>query len=190
MNDSISMFIDDELNLDEKIDFVKRVHLDEPFYSEAVDLLEQEKLLSSDVVEEVPRISVKEKSSIFNFQSLRPYFRVAEFGVVAVLLLIFIAGRIPGNRPENKVESVSKRFVIYQPEAKSVRIAGSFTNWNSVPMKMVGPSGYWEIELDVAKGENKYVFIIGDDKKIADPTILLREKDDFGSENSVLLVEA
>ncbi|MBN1906457.1 MAG: glycogen-binding domain-containing protein [Deltaproteobacteria bacterium] len=190
MNDSISLYIDDELNLDEKIDFVKRVHHEEPFYSVAVDLLEQEKLLCADVVEAVPKISLKEKSGIFNLRFLRPYFRVAEFGVVAVLLLLFIAGRIPVNRPETSVESVSKRFVVYMPEAQNVQIAGSFTNWNSVPMKMVGPSGYWEIELDVARGEHKYVFIVGGDKKIADPTILLRERDDFGSENSVLVVEA
>ena len=57
-------------------------------------------------------------------------------------------------------------------------------------MKMDGPSGYWEIELNVTKGEHKYVFIVGDDKKIADPTILMRERDDFGSENTVLLVGA
>jgi hypothetical protein len=190
MNDSISMFIDDELNLDEKIDFVKRVHLEEPFYSEAVDLLEQEKLLCSDVVDEMPQISLNEKSKIFSLHSLRPYFRVAEFGFVALLLIIFIAGRVPVKRDEIGYEAVSKRFVIYMPEAQNVQIAGSFTNWNSIPMKMVGPSGYWEIELNVTRGEHKYVFIIGDDKKIADPTILLKERDDFGSENSILLVEA
>ncbi|NLD36247.1 MAG: hypothetical protein GX654_05185 [Desulfatiglans sp.] len=190
MNDSISLYIDDELNLDEKIDFVKRIHDEEQFYSEAVDLLVQERLLCSDVVEEIPQISLKEKSKIFNLQFLRPYFRVAEFGVVAVLLVIFIAVRVPVKREVVRVESVSKRFVVYMPDSQNVQIAGSFTNWNSVPMKMVGPSGYWEIELDVTRGEHKYVFIIGDDKKIADPTILLRERDDFGSENSVILVEA
>lgn len=190
MNDSISLYIDNELNLDEKIEFVKRIHDEAQFYSEAVDLLKQEKLLCSDVVEEAPQIALKERSRIFNLQFLRPYFRVAEFGVVAVLLLIIAAGRIPVSRQETGVESISKRFVVYMPDAQNVQIAGSFTNWNSVPMKMVGPSGYWEIELDVTRGEHKYVFIVGDDKKIADPTILLRERDDFGSENSVLMVEA
>ena len=55
MNDSISMFIDDELNLDEKIDFVKKVHREEQFYSESIDLLEQERLLRSDVISIVPQ---------------------------------------------------------------------------------------------------------------------------------------
>jgi 1,4-alpha-glucan branching enzyme len=107
-----------------------------------------------------------------------------------VLLLVIVAGRMPVKRQETGVESVSKRFVVYMPEAQNVQIAGSFTNWNSVPMKMIGPSGYWEIELNVTTGEHKYVFIVGNDKRIADPTILLRERDDFGSENSILMVEA
>ena len=189
MNNSISMFIDDELNLDEKIEFVKDVHGDEEFYSESVDLLEQEKLIRSDVVRIVPQVTVREKSKFFNLQFLAPYLRVAEFGAVAVLVLFFVFTILPGNKPEKK-EFVSKRFVIYQPEAKSVKITGSFTNWNDIPMKMDGPSGYWEIELKVSKGEQKYVFIVGDDKKIADPTVLTREKDDFGSENTVMMVEA
>jgi hypothetical protein len=183
------MFIDNELNLDEKIDFVKRIHLEEQFYSESIDLLEQEKLLRSDVTVAVPQVSLKEKPKIFNLQRFVPLLRIAEFGAVAVLVLFFVFSFQPKNQPQDK-DFIPKRFVIYQPEAQSVQIAGSFTDWKNVPMKMDGPSGYWEIELDVAKGEHKYVFIIGDDKKIADPTILMREKDDFGSENSVLLVGA
>ncbi len=186
MSDYISMFIDNELNLDEKIDFVRKVHKEEPFYNESIDLLEQEKLLSSDVVSLVPQVSLKEKSKIFDLKFYTPFLRVAEFAAVAVLVLFFVFSI---NQPENEISSVSKRFLIYQPDASSVQIAGSFTDWKDVPMKMIGPSGYWEIELDVTKGEHKYVFIVGDDKKIADPTIMLRERDDFGSENTVLLVE-
>lgn len=185
MNDSISMFIDDELNLDEKIDFVKKVHREEQFYSESIDLLEQERLLRSDVISIVPQVSLKEKSKILSFRFFKPFFRVAELGMMAVLVFFVFFSSQP-----KKEDLVSKRFVLYQPEARSVQITGSFTNWKDVPMKMDGPSGYWEIELNVTKGEHKYVFIVGDNKKIADPTILTREKDDFGSENTVLLVGA
>ena len=186
MNYYISMFIDNELSLDEKIDFVKKVHKEEKFYSESVDLLEQEKLLRSDVVSVVPQAPFKEKSKKFSLQFFTPFLRVAEFAAVAVLVLFFVYSI----QPENDVSSISKRFVIYQPEAGSVQIAGSFTNWNNIPLKMIGPSGYWEIELDVTSGEHKYVFIVGEDKKITDPTILMKEEDDFGSENSILVVEA
>jgi hypothetical protein len=186
MNDLISSYIDNELNLDEKIDFVDKVHTEEQFYTESVDLLKQEKLLRSDVISFVPQVSFKEKRKIFNIQSLTPFLRVAEFAAVAVLVLFFVFSI----HPVNEVPSISKRFVIYEPDAASVQIAGSFTDWKDVPMTMIGPSGYWEINLDVTKGEHKYVFIVGDGRKIADPTILMRERDDFGSENSVLFVEA
>ncbi len=187
MNDSISMFIDDELNLDEKVTFVKNVHNEDRFYAETVDLLEQEKLLRSDVVLSVPMVQLKQKSPKKGFRfSFKPLFRVAEFGVMAALVLFFVFSL----QPKEDAGIVTKRFVIYQPGVSSVQIAGSFTDWHNVPMKMVGPSGYWEIELDVTKGEHKYVYIVGDNKKIADPTILMKERDDFGSENSVLIVEA
>ena len=46
MNDYlISLFIDNEMDLDEKIEFVETVHSNHAFTPEAVDLLEQEKLL-------------------------------------------------------------------------------------------------------------------------------------------------
>ncbi len=46
MNDSlISLFIDDEMDLDEKVEFVETVHSSQVFTQETVDLLEQEKLL-------------------------------------------------------------------------------------------------------------------------------------------------
>lgn len=185
MNNSISMFIDNELNIDEKIDFVKKVHTEEEFYAEAIDLVEQEKLLRSDVATFEPQTPVMKARKKINLKSFIPVLRVAEFGVMAALVLFFISFIQPGHE-----DLVSKRFVIFQPEASSVQISGSFTGWKDIPMKMIGPSGYWEIELDVTRGEHKYVFIVGDDIKIADPTILMRERDDFGSENTVLNVEA
>jgi len=45
MNYFISMFMDNELALDEQIEFVKKVHKDEEFYHESMELLEQEKLI-------------------------------------------------------------------------------------------------------------------------------------------------
>jgi hypothetical protein len=47
----ISMFIDNELDLDEKLEFVEIVHDDRSFKDEAVELLHQERLIRSDVAE-------------------------------------------------------------------------------------------------------------------------------------------
>lgn len=193
MSDSISMFIDNELDLDEKITFVKKIHNEDPFYNESIALLEQEKQLRSDVVPLVPDVSFKKAANFSGVRYLNPFLRIAKAGVVAAALILLAFSLYW--KDDNAVnitipDAVPKRFVIFQPEASRVQIAGSFTNWNNIPLKMVGPSGYWEIELDITRGEHKYVFIVGEDKKITDPTILMKEEDDFGSENTVLVVEA
>ena len=50
----ISLYIDNELDLDEKIEFVEAVHNDVSLKDEAVDLLTQEKRLRSDMVTMMP----------------------------------------------------------------------------------------------------------------------------------------
>jgi hypothetical protein len=193
MSDSISMFIDNELDLDEKITFVKKIRNEDPFYNESIVLLEQEKQLRSDVVPLVPDISFKKAAKFSDARYFNLFFRIAKAGVVAAVLVLLVFSLYWKNDdavPDAVPGAVPRRFVIFQPEASSVQIAGSFTGWNNIPLKMIGPSGYWEVELDIARGEHRYVFIVGDDKKITDPTILMKEEDDFGSENSVLVVEA
>ena len=71
----ISMFIDNELDLDEKIDFVETVHGEQTFKDEAIDLLEQEKLLYGEMVHQMPQIHMpvkKEPESRFFYPWLRP----------------------------------------------------------------------------------------------------------------------
>ena len=51
-----------------------------------------------------------------------------------------------------------------------------------------GASGYWEAVLEVPAGEHRLCYIIEGRIRIPDPTILIREKDDFGGENSILAV--
>ena len=50
----ISSYIDDELNLDEKIEFVETVHENVSLKDEAVDLLHQEKQIRGEVTDRVP----------------------------------------------------------------------------------------------------------------------------------------
>jgi len=157
------------------------------------DLLEQEKQLRSDVIPLVPDISFKKALKFSDTRYFNLFLRIAKAGAVAAVLVLLVFSLYWKNDDAVTAplqDAVPRRFVIFQPEANSVQIAGSFTNWNNIPLKMVGPSGYWEVELDVTRGEHKYVFIVGDDKKITDPTILMKEEDDFGSENTVLVVEA
>ncbi len=88
--------------------------------------------------------------------------------------------------PQNP--KVPYRFVIYQPDASRVEISGSFSGWKSIPLKKVGTQGYWETVQEVPPGEYRLCYIIEGGRRIPDPTILAREKDDFGGENSILEV--
>ena len=178
----ISSYIDDELDLDEKIDFVETVNAQTRFKDEAVELLHQEKLLRGEVVDRVPAVVFREKRR-FTIPLWRPAGMFAT-GLAAVLLIMFFV------MPRQEVPVLTThRFVLYQPDVKQVEITGSFLGWSAIPLKRSGTSGYWEAVLEVPAGEHRLCYIIEGDKRIPDPTIPIREKDDFGGENSILAVK-
>ncbi len=176
----ISMFIDDELDLDNKIEFVEIVHEDRNFKEETVGFLQQEKVIRADVVDHLPNVKVqlKEKTGL-------PFWRpisIFASGLAAALILFFFI------QPPKEPLSAAHRFVIYQPGVEQVEITGSFTGWRTLPMNKAGTSDYWEITIDVPAGEHRFSYILEGDRRLADPTILTRERDDFGGENSILEV--
>jgi hypothetical protein len=180
-DDLISSYIDDELNLDEKIDFVETVHEKASFKANAVDLLNQEKLIRGDVTYRVPSVTLREKRR-FAIPLWRPAGIFAA-GLVAALLFIFIV-----TPQQDKMMLTTHRFVLYQPDVSQVEITGSFLGWEAVPMRKSGSSGYWEVVLEVPAGEHRLCYILEGLRRIPDPTIPIREKDDFGGENSILAV--
>jgi len=176
----ISLFIDDELTLDDKIDFVEEVHGSKPFKDEAVELLRQEKLLRSDPVERIPERELKaSRPRVLRF--LRPVGLVAA-AAMAVMFFVFFPFA-PQKSPETPY-----RFIFYRPDVSRVEITGSFTGWNTVPMKKVGDSGYWENTFNLPQGEYRFAYLLNGGERLPDPTIPTREGDDFGSENSVLSI--
>jgi len=177
----ISSYIDDELNLDEKIEFVETVHAKAAFKDEAVDLLHQDKRVRAKVVDRLPAVVFPEKRGFF-ISLWRPVGMFTAGLAAALLVMFFVTPRqeLPG--------PATHRFVLYQPDVKQVEITGSFLGWAAVPMKRSGASGYWEAVLEVPAGEHRLCYIIEGRKRIPDPTILIREKDDFGGENSILAV--
>ena len=178
----ISSYIDDEMDLDEKIDFVETVHEQPAFKEEAVDLLHQEKLIRGEVVDRVPVAVVFREKRRFSIALWRPAGMFAA-GLAAALLVMFFV------TPQHDVPvPATHRFVLYQPNVKQVEITGSFLGWTAVPMRQTGNGGYWEVVLEVPAGEHRLCYIIEGGKRIPDPTIPTREKDDFGGENSILAV--
>jgi hypothetical protein len=179
----ISSYIDDELNLEEKIEFVETVHAQAPFKEEAVDLLNQEKLLRGKVTDRVPAVKLQPKRR-FALSWWRPAGMFAA-GLAAALLVMLLA---TPQQEQEKMMLTTHRFVLFQPDVNRVEITGSFLGWKAVPMTRSGTSGYWEVVLEVPAGEHRLCYILEGDRRIPDPTIAIREKDDFGGENSILAV--
>ncbi len=178
----ISMFVDNELDLDEKIIFVESVHSSKPFKDETVELLEQEKLLQGEMVETMPPLPVPVRRTKKN--RLRLWFTpLAGFATAMVLVAgIFLFRPSPVIQPEE----LPHRFVIYLPDSSQAKIVGDFTHWTPVDMEKIGQSGYWAVTLPLPAGEHRYSYLVDNNQQITDPTVLTREQDDFGGKNSII----
>lgn len=183
----ISGFIDDELGLDEKIVFVETIHRDEVYTRDTVDLLNQERCLRGEPVHRVPPVVIPSVSRRSPF----PWFGRLLFGLgaaAALFILWFTLTPNPLQGPKSAHLSTSHRFVIYRPDIEKAEISGSFTEWHPLAMQRIGASGYWEVNIELAGGEHRFAYILDGDQRMADPTVRVREKDDFGGENSILRV--
>ncbi len=179
----ISLYIDDELDLDEKIEFVESVHNDASIKDEAIDLLAQEKLLRANMVTKMPAATqmIRRSSwkSIF-LPTWRPLLAGCALATLIMTSLFLLrSGPDPG-------QGIEQRFVIYRPNTDNMAIMGNFTEWSPLPMEKIGASGYWSITLRLKPGEHHYSYMMEDGQQIADPTVTLRESDDFGGENSII----
>ena len=204
----ISLYIDDEMDMDQKITFVETVHQNRPYTNTALDLLRQEKRLRADLTAPTFRpdsrmIPVPAPSP---FAPLFAWYKPLAGVVLAATLVVGLFVTLQPKTPLAPVEeerfvqhqSVAKpltplehqqRFVLYLPGSRQARIIGTFTNWKPLPMERIGESGYWSLTLPVPPGEHRYSYLIEENKRIADPTVITREQDDFGGENSIIEVQ-
>lgn len=182
MNYLISKFIDDELDLDEKIGFVDRVHADRAFKDESIELLGIEKIIRADVVDRIPPFKVKIQKKRFSF-GLRPLGLLVSAAAAALILFLILS------HPQPNL-TTTHRFVIYRPDVTTAEIAGTFTGWQRIPMDRIGASGYWETTIKLPYGEHRFTYILDGEIKFADPTVATRELDDFGGKNSIISVDS
>ena len=181
----ISMFIDNELDLDEKVEFVETVHADATYKDETVDLLSQEKHLRTKPVDAIPPPVSEPAYRWWRFEWLRPLAIGVSCGLaIAFIWMVFT----PDQQIAVKQPSKSHRFIIYRPDITRAEISGSFTGWQPRTMNRIGDSGYWEAKLTLPSGEHRFVYILDGRQRISDPTVPIREKDDFGGENSILTI--
>lgn len=191
MDHLISMYIDNELSLDEKIHFLKHIYGNRSYTEEAVELLEQEKLLSASLNIPVPDIELSPRRT-----GILPTFNRSLGWAVALGLLLFAFMAGENFSPQGPTQLVAEsttvlhRFVLHHQDGQLVEISGTFTNWESVPLLPSGINGYWEVSLELPAGEHRYTFIVDESNYLPDPTVAAQESDDFGSINSILKVEA
>lgn len=192
----ISLYIDNEMTLDNKVQFVETVHASRGFTRNAIELLHQEKILTGEMVTRIPEMKAPEEPPKLIFPRwLRP---VAVFTVVlSIFAIVWFRYDLPRtiSGVGSGIESVSKikvphRFVIYRPDARQAEIIGTFTDWQPVIMENAGSSGYWTITLNLYEGEHRYSYRVEKGQQMADPTVRLRESDDFGGENSIIEVKS
>ncbi len=185
----ISQFIDNEMDLDEKIEFVETVHASEQFSTDTVALLEQEKLLRAcpEAASVMEKFHVKSSPSLLELirSWWQPFPALVTAGLLIVMGgLLFLQQPAPvGSR-----DRLAYRFVLYLPKASHAEIIGTFTDWSPVPLRKVGTTGYWALTLKIPPGEYRYSYLIKDGEKMADPSVAAREPDDFGGENSVIVI--
>jgi len=191
MNYLISLYIDNELSIDDKISFVEHVHADQRFTDDAVSFLKQEKALSSSLTEQVPDVVLPFlPPPKLSFWAPKPLGIAFAASLLILVALFSMQTQAPQIDSPASPASHQHRFVIYQSGVKQIEIAGSFTNWQPIPLQPAGSTGYWEITLEIPPGEHAFSYILDGDKILADPTISVKEKDDFGTANSILVVEA
>ncbi len=179
-----SMYIDNELDLDEKVVFVEKIHSEKEFFQETVELLMQEKLLRTQP--EKLRVLVDTRIRPDLKDRIRQFIKPLIFagsGFALAMLLLFNQTTV-----STDPSSIARRFVIFEPAASRVEVTGTFNGWQRVDMKKIGTTGYWEINLQIPFGEHRFSYILDGSKRIADPTDPVKEKDDFGGENSILKV--
>jgi len=177
----ISQFIDNELTLEEKAEFVREINASEEFCAETLDMLDTEMLMAGMMPDAPPLPEIKPRRQIFTPASIMSFTALA--ASLAVALKVFLFAPAPVS-----VADVDKhRFVVYVPDAQKVSVTGSFSQWQNIDMKPAG-NGYWHVTLPLKKGEYVYNYVVDEHKKMPDPAAPAKQVDDFGGENSVLMV--
>jgi hypothetical protein len=188
MEHYISLYIDDELGLEEKMDFLERVHADPTYKDEALSLLGLQKILCQGLVVKPPKPLSTMPPRAISFHRIGLALAATLFCVFA-----FLAGSALNTNHDTEalitaqLERVKEyRFVIYLEDTESVEIVGSFNNWQKTPLTRKGDSGYWEAVITLPQGEHRYSFLVNGKIPLPDPTVAAKEMDDFGTLNSIL----
>lgn len=77
------------------------------------------------------------------------------------------------------------RFVLVNPGARQVALAGDFNGWQAEALTPATEGGVWSVALPLRAGRYEYAFVVDGEHWVADPA-LPAARDEFGGEHSVL----
>lgn len=91
--------------------------------------------------------------------------------------------------PKKTTAKQKVTFSYFAPEAKSVLLAGDFTNWDQAPMSLRKfKGGIWKKTISLPHGEHQYRLLV-DGQWQDDPECPRRRPNQFGGENCVCVVD-
>lgn len=117
----------------------------------------------------------------------RPVYGV--FAAIAVAGLIGVSGYVrpltESPRESGAVDSpqLFVQFRLQAPEAMTVRLAGTFTDWQPRYELHESAPGVWTITVPLAPGVHDYVFVVDGQQWVPDP-LAPQVDDGFGGRNS------
>jgi 1,4-alpha-glucan branching enzyme len=107
---------------------------------------------------------------------------------VAAIVSASCAGRLASAAPV--VTPAGVRFVLMQPAARNVALAGSFNEWSasSHPLAREGSRGIWMAVVTLPPGEHLFMYVVDGTQWISPPLAEDYVDDGFGAKNGVVVV--
>lgn len=117
----------------------------------------------------------------------RPAWSLALVVLVAALTLFN-----GGGGPELGEREGIAQFVGRFPGARSVHVLGSFNDWRpgSIALEDQDHDGVWRATVVLPEGTYEYMFVVDGERWVPDHLAERLVADDFGRENSVVIVRA
>jgi hypothetical protein len=99
------------------------------------------------------------------------------------------ARNTPVPKSPGKPARKTATFTLDAPQATQVFVAGCFNDWNPVATPLQrDQAGTWKCAVRLEPGEHEYRFVV-DGAWWDDPVNILRRGNEFGTQNSILIVE-
>lgn len=118
--------------------------------------------------------------------AVRPVWSLALAAALAAIAVIPTRGPGPVLGEQEGIAQFVGRF----PDARSVEVVGSFTDWRpgAVVLRDDDHDGIWRASVVLPVGEHEYMFVVDGERWVTDPLAGRYVDDGFGRQNALLFV--